>query len=150
MRNSIKSLKVVRFLSVLLCSMMLIVSNKSTIFAAEFDNSKAVIGNDVQAINGSLSGYGHKYDSNTGSFTFSVSGSWSPYAGCTIKTEGFSSSSRIVVSVYDSSGSSKTSQTLGANDAKENIAIFNVSPGTYTVKYSIANPSSGTIHVWIY
>lgn len=121
MRNSIKSLKVVRFLSVLLCSMMLIVSNNSTIFAAESNNSREVIGNDVQVMTGSLSGYGHKYDSRTGSFTFSVSGSWSPYAGCTIKTEGFSNSSKISVRVYDSNGSSKTSQTLGANDAKENI-----------------------------
>lgn len=146
MRKSIKTKMVSRFLTLML-SLAFTFSFSSISFAAE-----SSISNDIGSVQpyGSLSGYGHKYDNTNGSFTFTVSGSWSPYAGVTIKTEGFSSSTRITVKVYDSDGSCKTTKTLSGNDEKANIAIINVPTGTYTVRYSMQNASSGNIHVWVY
>ena len=151
MRKLIQSKKAVRF-SGLILALMLMFSCNAIAFAAESNNSNnSSVVEEVVQPRGVLSGYNNTYTSKiSGSFTVNVTGSWSAYAGCTIKTEGFSSSSSITVSVYDSSGSCKTTKTLGANEAKENIAILNVSPGTYTVIYSMTKPSSGTIHVWIY
>lgn len=146
MKKSIATKMVSRFLALML-SLVFALSCNSTSFAAESSISNEDAG--VQPY-GSLSGYGHKYDNTNGSFTFTVSGSWSPYGGATIKTEGFSSATSITVKIYDSNGSCKTTKTLGANDEKANIAIINVPTGTYTVRYSMQNPSSGSVHVWIY
>ena len=140
--------KVLRFLSSLLVIISIFTSNV-TVFAAESAMTMNTALNEVQP-RGSLSGYGSKYAYGSSSFSLSVNGSWSPFAGCTIKTEGFSSNSTISVSVYDSSGSCKTTKTLGPNDEKANIAIFNVSPGTYKISYTVDNPSNGTVSVWIY
>lgn len=151
MRELIKSQKTVRF-SILILVLLFMFSCNAIAFAAESNNinNNSAVEKVIQP-RGVLSGYNNTYTSkSSGSFTFNVTGSWSPYAGCTIKTEGFSSSSSITVSVYDSSGYCKTTQTLGTNTAMENITIFNVPTGTYTIKYSISSPSAGTIHVWIY
>ncbi len=146
MKKSITTKMVSRFLALML-SLAFALSCNSVSFAA--DSSITMSDSGIQPY-GSLSGYGHKYDNKNGSFTFSVSGSWSPYGGATIKTDGFSGSTTITVKVYDSNGSCKTTKTLGGNDEKANIAILNVPTGTYKVTYSMSNPSSGTIHVWIY
>lgn len=99
---------------------------------------------------GSLSGYGQKYDTGTGSFTMTVNGSWSPFAGCTIRTEGFNSSTINEIRVYDESGNEKASATLTGNMDVRNLTMLNVSPGTYTVRYGMVNVSGGTIIVQIY
>lgn len=146
MKKSITTKMALQFLA-LVFSMVFALSCNSVSFAAESDiNAKA---SGVQPY-GSLSGYGHKYDTKDGSFTFTVSGSWSPYGGATIKTEGFSSTTKITVGIYDSNGSCKTTKTLSANDEKANITLINLPTGTYTVRYSMQNPSAGTVHVWIY
>lgn len=147
MKKLIKKTMLSRILA-LVSSLALIFLCNVISYASESNVGTEV--NSEKSVNGSLSGYGYKYDNTDGSFTISVDGSWSPFAGCTIKTEGFSSSSQITVSVYDSEGSCKTTKTLGANDEKANIAIFNVPVGTYTIRYSILNPSGGSIQVWIY
>lgn len=147
MKKMIKKTMLSRILA-LVSSLTLIFSCNAISYAAE--SNVGIESNSEKSVNGSLSGYGYKYDTTDGSFTISVEGSWSPFAGCTIKTEGFSSSSQITVGVYDSEGSCKTTKTLGANDEKANIAIFNVPVGTYTIRYSILNPSGGSIQVWIY
>lgn len=146
MKKSTTTKMALRFLA-LVFSMVFALSFNSVSFATESDINTEASG--VQPY-GSLSGYGHKYDNQNGSFTFTVSGSWSPYGGATIKTEGFSSSTSITVKIYDSSGSCKTAKTLGGNDEKANIALINLPTGTYTVRYSMQNPSAGTVHVWIY
>lgn len=149
MKKVITKKMVLRILALAL-SVMFVFSNNSNSFACELNKSAETNNVQLQAVYGSLSGYGYKYDDNDGSFSFAVNGSWSPYAGCTIKTEGFSNSTSVTVKVYDSNGSCKTTKTLGANDEKGNIAIFNVPIGTYTVRYSMSNPSGGSIQVWIY
>ncbi len=142
--------RIVHRLLAFLFSIAILVFHNDIAFATDSNTTKQLEAQGTQLLQGSLSGYGYKYDSNSGSFTFTVSGAWSPFAGCTLKTEGFSSSSTLTISVYDSSGSCKTTQTLGPNENKANIAIFNVPTGTYTVKYSMSWPSSGSIQVWIY
>lgn len=149
MKQLMKTKKVLRFLA-LVFAMSFALSNDIVTLAYESSNNIAVDTIQPQAVYGSLSGYGYKYDDNDGSFSFAVNGSWSPYAGCTIKTEGFSNTTSVTVKVYDSNGSCKTTKTMGANDEKGNIAIFNVPTGTYTVRYSMTNPSGGSIQVWIY
>ena len=99
---------------------------------------------------GSLSGYGQRTTSATGSFKMQVNGSWSPWAGCTIRTEGFKSATVNEVHVYDESGNEKAKATLTGNMEVANLAMVNVSPGKYTVSYAMSMPSDGTIIVQIY
>lgn len=142
MKKFISSKKAIRFLLLLLVFAISFTFN-TTVFATNSTN-------ETKSVQGVLSEYGQKYDNKNGSFEFVVDGSWSPFAGCTIKTDSFNTVTSLTISVYDSSGSCKTSQTIASTDEKANIAIFNVSPGTYTVRYSLSNASYGRIQVWIY
>ena len=101
---------------------------------------------------GSLSGYRsiNVSGSGTGSFVVDVSGSWSPWAGCTLKTSGFSSNATIEISVCYGDDV-KCTKILGPNSEVKNIAMLNVDAGGYTVKVNIKNKSNtGNIQVWIY
>lgn len=98
---------------------------------------------------GVLEGYGSKTAYGDNNFTFYVNGSWSPYAGCTVKTSGFTCSS-VAIGLYDASGACKASMQLSGNDEKRNYALFNVSPGLYTVRYALSTPCTGSVYVWVY
>mgnify|MGYP001096319974 CR=1 FL=1 len=99
---------------------------------------------------GSLSGYGQKDTSATCSFKMSVNGSWSPWAGCTLRTEGFDSATINEIKVSDASGKVKAQATLEGNMEVANLAMLNVSPGEYKVTTIMSNPSSGRIIVHVY
>lgn len=105
---------------------------------------------DVPVPYGSLSGYGQNTMSTSGSFKMTVNGSWSPFAGCTIRTEGFNSATRNEVVVCDESGNEKAKATLTGNMEVANLAMLNVSPGKYTVYTTMKLPSNGTLIVQIY
>lgn len=118
--------------------------------AAEVNDAPAQQQIEVAVPYGSLSGYGQRTVSATGSFTMQVNGSWSPWAGCTIRTEGFDSQTVNEVHVYDESGNEKAKATLNGNMEIANLAMLNVSPGKYKVSYGMSMPSTGTIIVQIY
>lgn len=99
---------------------------------------------------GSLSGYGQRTASSSGSFKVPVKGSWSPWAGCTIRSEGFDSETVIEVHVNDEAGNEKAKGTLQGNMEIANLAMVNVSPGEYEVHYVMTSPSYGTVIVQIY
>lgn len=108
--------------------------------------------NDGLQTRGSLSGYRSisVSGSGTGSFVVDVNGSYSPWAGCTLKTSGFSSEATIDISVCYGNDV-KCSKTLGPNTEVKNIAMLNVSAGGYTIKINVHNNSNkGNITVWIY
>lgn len=106
----------------------------------------------VLRVNGSLSGYRSVDMSGSGDgfFVVDVSGKWSAWAGCTLKTSGFSDNATIEVSVYYGNDK-KFTKVLGPNTEAKNIAMFNVSPGGYTVKLHVKNNSNvGNLTVWFY
>ncbi len=101
---------------------------------------------------GSLSGYRSMdvIGSGEGSFIVDVSGSWSPWAGCTLKTSGFSNNATVEVSVCYGDDV-KFTKVLGPNSEVKNIAMLNVSPGGYTIKLHVENNSNtGNLTVRIY
>lgn len=101
---------------------------------------------------GLLSGYGSRdcTGSGEGSFVIDVNGTFAVFAGCTLKTSGFSTDSTIEISVCYGNDV-KCSKILGPNSEVKNIAIWNVSPGGYTIKVKVNNNSNtGNITVWIY
>lgn len=104
---------------------------------------------------GSLSGYAshthHSGDALECSFPIQVSGSWSPFAGWTVKTN-FSDSCRISYVYLTRPDGTKIGDTLypGPNDELANKALFNVPTGTYTVHYGLSTSCDGTIQVYIY
>lgn len=86
-------------------------TNRST--SVEMYSTEENSTDDVLSIQprGVLSGYGNGTTNHTdtyyphdGEFWFDVEGSWSPYAGCTIKTEGFANDDAVIVKVYDEDG----------------------------------------------
>lgn len=90
--------------------------------------------------------------SGIASFIVDVNGSWSPWAGCTLKASGFSSNTTIDVQVCYVNDV-KCSKRLGPNSEVKNIAMLNVSPGGYTIKFTVnSNASNNTenLTVWIY
>lgn len=107
---------------------------------------------------GVLSGYGNgttgqsgDYWPSDGEFYFDVTGSWSPFAGCTIKTEGFIENDCVLVYVYNEDGDVIVEKELIGSSAEiKNIPIFNVSPGRYRVYFLVRSSIPGTVHVWIY
>lgn len=105
---------------------------------------------DVPVPYGSLSGYGEKATSSTISFKMTVNGSWSPWAGCTLRTEGFADATINEIKVRDASGNVKAKATLQGNMEVANLAMYNVSPGEYEVTTIMGNPSNGKIIVHVY
>lgn len=129
---------------------------------SEVSNSTVVTFVDLEDINatnnepvpyGSLSGYKSVETpalSFKGSFVVDVNGSWSPWAGCTLKTEGFSDNATIEISVCYGDDV-KFTKILGPNSEATNIAMLNVSPGGYTVNCTVKdNSNAGRITIWIY
>lgn len=101
---------------------------------------------------GNLSGYKCMAIKGSGSasFVMDVSGSWSPWAGCTLKSTDFSPNTTIEVTLR-LGDDEKFKRTLGPNTEVRNIAMLNVDPGGYTVEITVNNNSNkGYLHIWIY
>lgn len=112
--------------------------------------------NSEGAFYGSLSGYAsytyiYGISKANGSFPIDVNGSWSPWAGWTLKTDLPEGSWFTYVYLTRPDGT-KIGDTLypSAKDEIKNQALFNVPPGTYTVNYGLNCVGEGTITVWIY
>ena len=108
---------------------------------------------------GSLSGYGQQYTNGniSGSFEFNVTGSWSPWAGCTVKFDDFPAGSVINFRLVEVSsgrwmfGNSDRSFTVTSSDNEDNnIPLLNVSPGTYRLMWTIVGTERGTVRCYIY
>lgn len=105
---------------------------------------------------GSLSGYAshthHASDSRYGSFTIQVSGSWSPWAGLTVKTSFPDGNCTFGTLHLTRPDGTQIGDTLrpSANGEIKNVALYNVPAGTYTVHYSVESTCDGTIEVYIY
>ncbi len=102
---------------------------------------------------GSLSGYASVDApalSFIGHFVVDVNGTWSPIAGCTLKTEGFSPNATIEISVCYGDDV-KLTKILGPNTEIKNIPMYNVSPGGYTVNCTVKdNSAAGKVTIWVY
>ena len=107
---------------------------------------------DAKETRGVLSGYRSitVSGSGTGSFMVDVNGSYSLWAGCTLKTSGFTTDAKVRITVlYDDDV--KLTKILGPNTEITDIVMWNVSAGGYTVEYQIeGNSNVGQIQVWIY
>lgn len=158
----------------LMLALALVFSLSTSAFAAEIETDEASSVNALATLEninketseetstiqprGVLSGYGNgttphsgDYWPSEGEFYFDVTGSWSPFAGCTIKTEGFATNDIITVIVYNPNGEKIVTKYLtGTNDEEKNIPIFNVSPGRYRVYFYTTTGMPGTVHCWIY
>lgn len=159
----------------LMLALALVLSLSTSAFAAEVDADESFYANapateeslseastedatsSVQP-RGVLSGYGcgttfHSgdYYPHEGEFWFDVTGSWSGFAGCTIKTEGFADNDWVLVKVYDEQGNEKVSKELvGASDEIKNILVLNVTPGRWHVTLWTRTGMNGRVHCWIY
>ena len=127
------------------------VSNSTVVTLGESEGSDVTDSEPVPY--GSLAGH-KKVDapamSFIGHFVVDVNGSWSPIAGCTLKTEGFSPNATIEISVCYGDDV-KCTKILGPNTEVKNIPMYNVSPGGYTVKCTVRdNSAAGTVEIWIY
>lgn len=142
------------------CAFALCLCMNTTTFAAEkFSTSEQLKIQEVQP-RGSLSGYGHEWHSggsNLDFFDFEVTGSWSPWAGCTVKTEGFPSSASIAYRLVRREGNSEISmfpdnsdRWINGNGEDKNIPLLNVSPGTYRLYYQSYFGDAGTVHCYVY
>ena len=108
---------------------------------------------------GSLSGYGSQYTNYQygGSFTFQVNGSWSPWAGCTVRFTGFPDNTYVTYKLEDLTsgrqyfdrGFTITSSSQG-DEGDHNIAMANVSPGTYRLTWNVYSSVNGLIHCHVY
>lgn len=88
-----------------------------------------------------------------------VSGSWSPWAGCTLKTSGFPENTQLQLRVCYHVGPNDGSQdvekigwkSFGPSTEYTNIPMINVEPGNYRIYIEvIGNTGSGTVECWIY
>lgn len=157
--------KLVQRIFVVALALVMCIPTALTCFAAE--PSTGQVTSDVSITSsesvqprGVLSGYaGFNYVEGVtpyiGEFTIEVTGSWSAFAGLTVKTSGFdpalSSEETVQVILYRPDGSViHEGVYLGANDEVKNKPLFNVPTGTYTVVYRVLTVSNGRIDVWIY
>lgn len=141
-----------RFFSVILAVLMLCLQMQITAFATEY--TPEPLGDSGIQPYGSLSGYAQHYHSatapQTGSFSITVNGSWSPYAGWTLKTD-FDSCSYFKVYLTRPDGTKIGSELYpNATDEIKNQVLLNVPTGTYIVHYQVQTSCTGTIQVWIY
>lgn len=157
LKNNIKWIIALSF-AIILCLGMTV-----TVSAAEL-STKTISEANAEDVTiqprGSLSGYGHEWHgggSGIDYFDFTVSGSWSPWAGCTVKTEGFPSSASTAYRLVRLDGGSEIAmfpdnadRWLNGNNEDKNIPLFNVSPGTYRLYYQCYFGDSGTVHCWVY
>lgn len=109
----------------------------------------------AQPERGVLSGYNYyNYSAGNvtaGSFPIVVSGSWSAFAGWTVKTS-FPGGGYVTVYLTRPDGSQiGNTVQLDPTDELTNMSLWNVPTGTYYVHYGITSSAySGTIEVWIY
>lgn len=148
--------RISRFLVVFL-TLSLYLSPTLAVNACESDPIETnTISESIVQPRGVLSGYGHQYTSGrkAGSFDFAVTGSWSAFAGCTVKFEGFPNGTTIKYTLtYVGNNQQKFSRSFTVNSSDNednNIAIYNVSTGTYRLTWELSNVQSGTIHCYIY
>lgn len=158
--------KLVQRIFVVALSLVMCIPTALTCFAAE--PSTGQVTSDVSITSsesvqprGVLSGYaGFNYVEGVtpyiGEFTIEVTGSWSAFAGLTVKTSGFDpalsngeETALVILSRPDGSVIHE-GVYLGPNDEVKNKALFNVPTGTYTVTYMLSTVSNGRIDVWIY
>lgn len=147
-----------RFLSLLLAALMVCMSLSINAFAEDYSATYGENNSSSSSIvpYGVLSGYAQYNYSGSGlkkgSFPITVTGSWSPYAGWTVKTN-LPGCSNISVYLTRPDGT-KIGNTLypGAIDEIANQTLVNVPTGTYMVYYEITSSSNctGTIQVYIY
>lgn len=142
-----------RFFSVILAVLMLCLQMQITAFATEY--APEPLGDSEIQPYGSLSGYAQHYHSanspQSGSFSITVNGSWSPYAGWTLKTN-FDSNAEFEYVYLTRPDGTQIGSTLYPNATGEikNKLLTNVPTGTYTVHYKLSSNGNGTIQVWIY
>ena len=101
---------------------------------------------------GTLSGYRSIDLSGEGdkSFIVDVNGMSSAWAGCTLKTSGFSSEATLDITVKYGD-TTMCHKILGPNSEARNIALWGVSSGGYTVEVTIKNnTNTGNLQIWIY
>lgn len=148
--------RISRFLAVLL-ALSFYLSPTLAVNANESNNVEigTILENEIQP-RGVLSGYGQQYTSGrkSGSFDFNVTGSWSAFAGCTVKFDGFPSGTTIKYTLTQVSNNQQKfsrSFTINSSDNEDNnIAIFNVATGTYRLTWELSNIQTGTIHCYVY
>lgn len=155
--------RISRFITALL-TLTLCLSMSLTVSAAEKEKT---ISTEIQLASegtiqprGSLSGYGSQYTNSNpqGSFEFEVNGSWSPWAGCTVRFTGFPVNSVLNYSLIEvDTGRVFFSHTFTitsdaqADKGDHNIPMLNVSPGTYRLQWTnIGVYDNGTIHCHVY
>ena len=146
-----------RLLAIIMATLMFCFATQMTVFATESTNTMLSSNSEENEIRpyGSLSGYAYYYhsrnDSLIGSFTIEVTGSWSPYAGWTLKTD-FPSGTEFDYVYLTRPNGTQIGSTLypSANSEISNQLLLDVPMGTYTVYYRLSSNSSGTIQVWIY
>lgn len=146
-----------RLLSFLLTALMVCMSLSINAFAEDYSATYGENNSSSSPIvpYGVLSGYAqHNHSTNSspiGSFTINVTGSWSPYAGWTLKTD-FSSNSKFEYVYLTRPDGTQIGNTLYPNSTDElsNKVLTNVPTGTYTVHYKLSSNGSGTMQVWIY
>lgn len=151
-----------RFLSIL-CALALCLSCGVTAFASEVSDTPVSVsvastdegGEPVPY--GSLSGYAsfnftYGKTERHGSFPIQVNGSWSPWAGWTVKTNFDPSETGTIFFWLTRPDGSKIGDFAypGANGEVKNMALFNVPAGTYQVNYKIDSFADGNVQVWIY
>ncbi|MBP3254949.1 MAG: hypothetical protein J6M60_00445 [Clostridia bacterium] len=162
-----------RFLSLIL-SFVLCFSMSSNAFAADIDNEIINAEDDTTGsldsvdldldpepedpvVMGSLSGYAsynfvYGNSESNGFFNIQVNGSWSPFAGWTVKTSfNENEAANIYVFLLRPDGSQIGSTIyLDPTDEVTNQLLLNVPVGTYTVGYHVNSIGNGTIEVWVY
>ena len=146
MKNFKKAAAVIMTLVLTLCI-------NATVFAAAPLQEESNTATLTVEPRGSLSGYGHRYVNsweNAGNFTVNVSGSGSPWAGCTFKTEGFSSSDGVTLTLLKPDGGQAHAPITVNGSGEVQFAFLFAGTGNYTVKYGHHGGTAGTIHCYIY
>lgn len=140
-------------ISTLVLALSIVLSINSTVFAAPLQEDTTSNALTTVEPRGSLSGYGHRYVNsyeNAGSFTVNVQGSGSPWAGCTFKTEGFSSSDGVTLTLLKPDGGQAHAPIPIDGNGEVQFAFLFAGTGNYTVKYGHHGGTAGTIHCYIY
>ena len=153
-----------RFFPFALCVALFCFMNLAT-YAAEpniAQSTSILTTNDSDTVQprGSLSGYGSQYLNGNygGSFEFEVTGSWSPWAGCTVRFTGVPNGSYFTYnlteissgrSMFGDRGFTVTSGSQG-DEGDHNIVLLNVSPGKYRLTWTSFDGVDGIIHCHIY
>ena len=144
-----------RFLSMVMAAIILSLTSSLNVSAEGHSAILNKTQNSGVSMYGVLSGYAqhtqYSTDSTSVTFNIDVTGSWSAYAGWTVKTN-FNGDVKINRVYLTRPNGSQIGSTLYPNTVDEitNKLLTNVPVGTYTVHYDLDRPTTGTIQVWIY